>query len=302
MQSLTRYIPVFFVLIWSTGFIGAKFGLPYMEPFLLLVVRYALVLLLFGLAVAILRGRRLSPGETGGQMLVGSLVHGVYLGGVFYAISVGLPAGLTAIIVGLQPILTAVLGHLWLGQTVRRVQMAGLGLGFAGVLLVILGTGLEPENGALNVPGLIAALAGLFGISLGTVLQKRLGAGVPLLSGAVAQYAGALAVTLPLTLLLETGKVELTWTLALTMGWLVLGLSVLAILLLMVMIRAGEVARVTSFFYLVPPLTMLQAWAFFGERISAMSGLGTVLAVFGVYLVIRPAPASAPGQPRSSRA
>lgn len=301
MQFLTRFIPIAFVLIWSTGFIGAKFGLPYMEPFFLLVVRYVLVLLLFGLAVLLLRGRWLSPRETAEQMLVGILVHGAYLGGVFYAISTGIPAGLTAIIVGLQPIVTSAIGRVWLGQPVRRVQAAGLGLGFAGILLVVLGTGLGEEAGRLSAIGLIAAFAALFGISLGTVLQKRLGGQIPLLPGSVAQYVGALAVTFPLTLLLETQEVDVSWALILTMAWLVLGLSVLAILLLMVMIRAGEVARVTSFFYLVPPLTMLQAWVFFGETISTISAMGTLLAVCGVYLVIRQKPAEVSAEPRTFR-
>lgn len=287
MQRLTPYIPMIFVVIWSTGFIGAKFGLPYMEPFFLLVVRYVLVLILFGLGLIVWRKRLLAARDVPAQLLIGVLLHGAYLGGVFFAISRGFPAGLVAIIVGMQPILTAALGRLWLGDRLGSVQIAGLALGFTGIVLVILGSGPLRGQGDLGGSGLMAVLIALFGISFGTILQKRLGRDVPVLSGTTVQYAGALAVTLPLTLLFETRQVDLTWTLVLTMAWLVLGLSVLAISLLMVMIRADQVARVTSFFYLVPPLTMLQAWLFFGETVSGLSALGALLAISGVYLVIR---------------
>lgn len=287
MPDLTCIIPAIFVLLWSTGFIGAKFGLPYMEPFFLLAVRYALVLALFGAAALVLRSRWLSWAETAGQLLVGALLHGAYLGGVFYAIAAGTPAGLTAIIVGLQPILTAGLGWLWLGQPVHRGQAAGLGLGFAGIVLVIAGANAPAGAEGIASAGLPAALLALLGISVGTVLQKRLGTAVPLLPGALAQYAGALLVTLPVSLAFETLQAEPALPLVLSMTWLVLGLSVLAIGLLMLMIRAGQVARVSSFFYLVPPLTVLQAWLFFGETLSPVSAFGGLAAAAGVYLVIR---------------
>ncbi len=286
MPHLTRLIPLIFVLIWSTGFIGAKFGLPHMEPFFLLVSRYVLVLLLFAGGLLLWRKRLLAARDVPSQLLVGSLIHGAYLGGVFYSISRGIPAGLVAIIVGMQPILTAVLGWLWLGERLARATAAGLVLGFAGILLVLSGAGALPGRGALDNAGLAATLVALLGISLGTVLQKRLGGDVPVLAGTTVQYAGALAVTLPLTLVLETRQVTLSWPLVLTMGWLVLGISVLAISLLMVMIRRDQVARVASCFYLVPPLAMLQAWLFFGETISTLSALGTLLVISGVYMVI----------------
>ncbi|MBN7784325.1 DMT family transporter [Ponticoccus gilvus] len=296
MPTLTRFIPFAFVLIWSTGFIGAKFGLPYMEPFFLLVLRYALVLALFGLGLLLWRGPLPAARDIPTQLLVGSLIHGAYLGGVFYSISRGVPAGLVAIIVGMQPLLTALLGWLWLNERLTRATATGLLLGFLGLLLVVGGAGALSQDGAPDGAGLVATLIALMGISTGTVLQKRHGAGVPLLAGTTVQYAGALAVTLPLALLFETGRVEPTWPLVLTMAWLVLGLSVLAISLLMVMIRSDQVGRVTSYFYLVPPLTMLQAWLFFGETMSALSAMGTLLVIGGIYLVIRRTRRDAPPQ------
>ncbi|MEY8827699.1 DMT family transporter [Sedimentitalea sp. XS_ASV28] len=287
MPSLTRLIPFLFVLIWSTGFIGAKFGLPYMEPLFLLVTRYALVLVLFGAGLLIWRKRLLAARDVPAQLLVGVLIHGAYLAGVFYSISRGIPAGLVAIIVGMQPILTALLGWLWLDERLSRATIAGLALGFAGILLVVSGAGALSGQGTLDRPGLAATLLALLGISLGTILQKRCGGDVPVLAGTTVQYVGALLATLPLMLLFETRQVTLSWPLVLTMTWLVLGISVLAISLLMVMIRRDQVARVTSYFYLVPPLAMLQAWLFFGETISPLSALGTALVISGLYLVIR---------------
>ncbi|MBY6118119.1 DMT family transporter [Mameliella alba] len=302
MPRLTRLIPFIFVLIWSTGFIGAKFGLPYMEPFFLLVVRYALVLVLFSFGLLLWRKRLLAVHDIPSQLLIGVLIHGAYLAGVFYAISQGIPAGLVAIIVGMQPILTALLGWFWLGDGLERSTLTGLVLGFAGILLVISGAGALPGRGGLDSIGLAATVLALLGISLGTVLQKRLGGDVPVLAGTMVQYIGALLATLPLMLLFETQQVTLTWPLVLTMTWLVLGISVLAISLLMVMIRRDQVARVTSYFYLVPPLAMLQAWLFFGETISALSGLGSILVIAGVYLVIRRNQANAGlGRPQPAR-
>lgn len=286
VNKLARIIPLIFVLIWSTGFIGAKFALPYIEPFFLLVVRYGLVIVILSAALALRPGKGMTAEEATFQVSIGVLLHGFYLGGVFYAISVAMPAGLVAIIVGLQPVLTTSIGRVWLGNAVSNTQVIGLTLGILGVVLVIVGVD-ELAKGAFSVDGLIAALLALTGISVGAVLQKEKGGAVRPRSGMLLQYIGAMAVTVPLTLIWETQRVEITLTLVLAMAWLVLGLSVIAILLLMVMIRAGQVARVASYFYLVPPATVFQAWLFFDERISAISAVGAVVSVLGVWLVIR---------------
>lgn len=282
---LTRIIPLAFALLWSTGFIGARFGLPHIEPFFLLAIRYAIVIALFALALPFLRGGPVRPRALAWQAVIGALLHGIYLGGVFLAISRGAPPGLVSIIVGFQPILTAAVGVAFLGEEVGSRQRAGLVLGAGGVTLVILGA---QGVGAGSALGMSATLVALAGITAGTVLQKKVGGGAALLPGMLAQYAGALAVTLPLTLALETREADLTWTLVLTIAWLVLGLSVAAIALLMVMIRAEQVSKVSSYFYLVPPLTVLQSWLFFGETLPPVSALGGLMAVAGVYLATRP--------------
>lgn len=143
--------------------------------------------------------------------MVGILIHGAYLAGVFYSIARGIPAGLVAIIVGMQPILTALLGWLWLGERLARSRVFRLLFGFTSILLVITGSGGLPGPGVLDSIGLAAALVALLGISLGTVLQKRRGGNVPVLAGTTVQYSGALVVTLPLTLLFEAQQVVLSW-------------------------------------------------------------------------------------------
>lgn len=283
---MTRFIPVLFVWLWSTGFIGAKYGLPYIEPFFMLAVRFCLTCLVLGAVILMMRKHWLTGAQLVGQMAVGVLLHGVYLGGVFYAIDNGLPAGISAIIVGLQPVVTAVISAAFLGERVGRVQLLGLLLGFVGLLLVVGGRfGLDLSGaGAVGVPSCVAAL---LGISAGTVLQKKLGTGVPLMAGALAQFAGAALVLGVISWASETQVYELTGQLVFAMMWLILGLSILAILLLMVMIREGEVALVSSYFYLVSPVTVIETWLLFGERLSPVSIFGCLLAVLGVFLVVR---------------
>ncbi len=284
MPRLTSFIPLIFVLIWSTGFIGAKFALPFIEPFLLLVVRYFLVILIVGAALIVVPGTRIELSDAVFQVFVGIFLHGFYLAGVFYAIGAGMPAGSVAVIVGLQPLLTTAIGRYWLQQAVSHRQTIGLVLGLFGVILVVIGAG-QMTRGAVSGPGLLATFIALFGISIGTVLQKERGGEVRPRTGLLLQYIGALAVTLPLTLLWETQTVEITMTLLLSLAWLVLGLSILAIWLLLVMIKVGQVARISSYFYLVPPATILQAWLFFGETLTLVSAIGVLAAIVSVYLI-----------------
>ncbi len=265
---------------------GAKYGLPYIEPFFMLAIRFAITGAVLGIFVLVLRKRWLTPKQLLGQTIVGVLLHGMYLGGVFYAIDAGLPAGMSAIFVGLQPLVTALLGVFFLNERPNRIQKIGLACGFLGLLLVIAGRfGLN--FGAVGAVGIFTCAIALMAISVGTVLQKRIGAEVPLLAGAVAQFAGAAIVMGVMSFLLETQTYEVTVPLVLSFVWLIFGLSILAILLLMVMIREGEVARVSSYFYLVPAVTVIETWVLFGETLSPLSIVGCALAVLGVFLVVR---------------
>ncbi|WP_438996243.1 DMT family transporter [Candidatus Puniceispirillum sp.] len=311
-MRLTNLIPLLFVWLWSTGFVGAKYGLPYIEPFFMLFVRFICVIVLIGLIVEIGRHSRATLRQALGQMLVGIMLHGLYLGGVFYAIKQGVPAGISAVIVGLQPILISVLERVFLHQPARpnqyyNSQYIGLIAGFIGITLVVTSNtsfdlgmikiaspanfaspnSISTNANSMSMAGLIANIVALFGISVGTIIQKRIGAAVPLLSGSLYQYLGAMVMMLILTFTLETQTVTPTIELALALLWLVFGLSILAVVLLMYMIREGEVVKVTSYFYLVPPVTLLQTWWLFDEQLNAVALVGCALTVFAVYKVVR---------------
>lgn len=286
-------MPLLFVALWSTGFIGAKFGLPYAEPFTFLSVRFVLTLLLLVPLVILLGGDwPRSPALWGHAAVSGLLVHGAYLGGVFYGIALGMPAGLASLLVGLQPLLTATLSGPLLGERLVPRQWLGLVVGLVGVALVLGG---KRDPGAalfegFGVAALGAVVVALVGISLGTLYQKRFCAGMPLLGGTVAQYLGAGALLGLGALTFETRAIDWTPTFLLTLGWLVLVLSISAILLLMTLIERGEASRVASLFYLVPPATALEAWWLFDERLPALSLIGMAVAIAGVVMAVRGRP------------
>jgi len=284
--TFTRFVPLLFVLLWSTGFIGAKYALPYIEPFYLLFIRMLMTLGVFAALCVIFKAKWPNFKQGKQQMITGLLVHACYLGGVFAAIKWQMPAGITAIIVGLQPLLTALLGRQWLGERLRSVQWGGLLLGLIGVVLIITNSH-HTGSFELRPEALIAALLALAAISIGTLYQKRVGQGVDLLTGSVYQYlATAIAMGI-LAFVFEERVVEWDIQLILALAWLVFGLSVSAILLLMLMIREGESAKVASYFYLVPPVTALEAWVLFGESLSLIQTSAIAITVLGVYLVLK---------------
>ena len=284
-------MPGLFVLLWSTGFIGAKFGLPYAEPFTFLFIRFVLTLMLLIPLTWLMRISWPSSPRLWKHIAVsGLLVHGTYLGGVFYGIYLGMPAGLAALLVGLQPLLTAACAGPLLGERLTKQQWLGLLLGLIGISLV-LGSKLELGStlfSGFGAGALISVMAALAGISLGTLYQKRYCTSMPLLSGAVIQYMAAGVLLGFGALLFESREVEWSMTFILTLGWLVLILSIAAILLLMALIKKGEASRVASLFYLVPPVTALQAWWLFDERLPLLGLAGMVIAIAGVVMVVRP--------------
>jgi len=264
-----------FVVLWSTGFIGAKYGLPYAEPLTFLSVRFALVIAIMGLWVAVSRAPWPSASQCRSLLLVGALLHGVYLGGVFVAIWLGLEAGVAALIVCMQPILSAVLARVMLGERMTRVQVAGL------VVSRKLGAGIG------DLGGLVLCIAGLIGISVATILQKKYAADAPMRSGAVVQYLGAMGLIAPLAFIFETREIDWTGEFIFALGWLVIVLSVGAVGLLMGLIQRGEASKVASLFFLVPPCTALMAWGLFGEVLGPLALAGMMLAVAGVAMVMR---------------
>ncbi|MBE0622379.1 MAG: DMT family transporter [Burkholderiales bacterium] len=277
-------MPGLFVLLWSTGFVSAKYGLPYAEPLTFLLLRFSLVVaLMLPLALAMRAAWPRTLTQVGHVAVVGILMQGGYLAGVFCSIHLGMSAGVSALIVGIQPILTAFASAPLFGERLRARQWLGLVLGFGGVLLVVLGrsalSGITPASLALSVLALLS-------ITIGTLYQKRYCGAVDLRVGSVIQFCAAGLVLLPLALMFETMKVHWTGEFVFTLAWLVLVLSIGAISLLFVLIRKGAATKVTSLFYLVPPCTALMAYAMFGETLSLAAMAGMALAAIGVALVV----------------
>lgn len=291
MSRLNRFVsanaPVLFVLLWSTGYIGAKFGLPFAEPFTLLFLRFLLALILLAPLVWWIRpAMAMSWRERGHLMVSGLLLHGVYLGGVFVAIKLGLSAGLTALIVGSQPLLTILAAPLLFGERSGLLHWLGILLGFCGICLIL---GAAPGV-SYTLAALLAAVAALLGITAGTLYQKRFCTQHDLLAVAVHQYLPTVILFGVCALLLETREVDWTVQFVAALLWLVLALSLGAILLLTYLIKHGEASKVSSLFYLVPPVTAIEAWLFFGEPLGAVKIAGIALVALGVYLVMRRKP------------
>ncbi len=283
-----RLYPLLFVVLWSTGFIGARFGLPDAEPLTFLSIRYALVLVLMGAVAAATRAPW--PGTATECLHIGVsglLVHAVYLGGVFTAIGLGLPAGVTALVVGLQPVLTALGAGLLLSERVRPTQWIGLAFGFAGVALVVVHKAAASVSGEALATQLAPAVLALLGITAGTLYQKRFCPSFDLRTGSLIQFLPCLALTALVAHQTETMQVRWTDEFVFALAWLVLVLSLGAVSLLNVLIRRGSAVNVASLFYLTPPTTALIAWALFGETLAGLALIGMGLAVFGVWLARR---------------
>lgn len=282
---LERALAPIFVFLWSTGFIGAKLGLPYAGPLAFLLARYAIVIVV--MLAAAFAFRAPWPRDVRGVLhiaVAGVLIQATYLGGVFMSIHQGLPAALSSLVVGLQPLLTALVAGSLLGERVTRAQWLGLALGFAGVALVVTHSRNPGLGQAWPWHALLPAVAALVGITLGTLYQKRFCPHFDLRSGAVIQFAASIVVTLPLAV--ATNDMHIAWNghFLFALLWLVLMLSVGAISVLNVLIRRGTAVRVTSLFYLTPPTTALMAWLLFGDSLQVLALLGFALAAFGVWL------------------
>lgn len=273
--------PGVFVVLWASGFIGAKLGMPYAEPMTFLTVRMAGVMALLGLIIVLTRAPWPSRSGVLHSAVVGLLVHGCYLGGVFVAIDHKLPAGFVALVVSLQPVLTSTLANRLLGERVVPRQWFGLALGIAGVYLVVHG---RTEGGAPPIAWAAATVA-LIGITIGTLYQKRFGGGIEWRTGFLVQYGAAGSLFALCAFAFETREIQWTGEFLFAIAWLALVLSFGAIWLLYFLIRRQAATRVIALFYLTPPLTALMAWALFDERLSPPALLGMAVCVVGVALV-----------------
>lgn len=288
---MIKYIPALFVFLWSTGFIGAKFGLPYAEPYTFLLVRMFLTSAI--LLVVLLALRKPWPDNwrlSGHVAMSGVLIHCGYLGGVFTAIKLGMPSGLVALIAGLQPLLTAFAAQPVLGERVKAIQWTGLVLGLFGVALVLSekidlqSQSLFADFGPLAV---IFAFGAVVGITASSLYQKKFCTSMPMMSGTFIQYAAATAIYGVLAISFDTMEVQWTGEFIFALVWLIFVPSFGGITLLMWMIKQGEASKVASLFYLVPPVTAVEAYFLFGETlgIAALAGLG--IASFGVWLAVK---------------
>jgi len=273
------------VILWSTGFIGSKLGTPYAEPFTFLLLRFTFVIvLMLPIAVLVKAAWPRSMRETAHIAVAGAMIQGGYLGGCFAAIYHGMPAGVVALVVGVQPVLTAVAAAPVLGERVSTLQWLGLVLGLGGVVLVVWQKlslqGLDATSVAWSVLALVS-------ITAGTIYQKRYCPAFDLRTGSVIQFAAGFLVLMPLALAFETMHVTWSTEFVVALAWLVLVLSIGAVSLLFTLIKHGEATRVSGLFYLTPPTTALMAYFIFGEKLSAMALVGMVIGVVGVALVVR---------------
>jgi drug/metabolite transporter (DMT)-like permease len=277
-----RAAPLTFVVLWSTGFISAKYGLPYAEPLTFLFVRMGLVVLVLAAIVVAMRVPLLTPVQAWHALVVGFLVQTLYLGGVFVALSQGVPAGISALIPGLQPILIATLAGRWLGERVTPLQWGGFVLGLVGVLLVLNDRDVAMTGNAL---GWTASVLSLIGIALGTLYQKRYGGAIDWRAGNLVQFAGSAAVFAVGSYVFETGQIDWDIHFILALVWSVIVLSILTIALMYWLIRRIPASRVASLFYLVPATTAVIAWLMFGETLNALAIAGMVACAVGVFVV-----------------
>jgi drug/metabolite transporter (DMT)-like permease len=285
LGDLTALMPVVFVLIWSTGFVVARFGMPFAPPMRFLAWRFALSVLAFG--VWVLLSRAAWPKGRAQWMhlaVVGTLIHAGYLGGVWSAIKLGVGAGTSALIVGLQPVLTA----LWVSATGQEHRVAprqwlGLALGLAGLLLVVWH---KLDHGEVTPLNLALCLMALLAITAGTLYQKRHVAPCDVRTAGMVQLMAAFVIVLPLALL-ESEAVQPQPALLGAMAWSVLALTLGGSSLLYLMVQRGAATRVSSLMYLVPPCTALLAWLLFDELLTPLVLAGLALTALGVGLVVR---------------
>jgi drug/metabolite transporter (DMT)-like permease len=282
-SPLMRFLPAIFIFIWSSGYVVAKYGLPYAEPLSFLCLRYAGVILFMGTLAITMRAPWPARQAWPHIAIAGLLMQAGYLGGVWCAVKLGMPAGLAALIVNTQPILTAIFGPL-IGERTRGMQWLGLGLGLTGVGLVVAN-----KISLTGLPGSSIALAvfALLSMTMGTLYQKKTCPSFDVRSGQVIQFLASLIVTLPFALILETQTINWTPQFFAAMAWSIFVLSGLGISVLFIMIRHGAATKVTSYMYLVPAVTALMAWLMFDESFTLAAIAGMLITLAGVALVVR---------------
>jgi drug/metabolite transporter (DMT)-like permease len=288
--SLERIAPALFVLLWSSGWIVPVYAARHSTAEAFLSVRFACAAVCFILVALVLRAPwQRNPRAIGHAIVSGLLMHGVYLGGVWWAIFNGVPASISGVIAALQPLMTAAIAPWMVSERLSRTQLFGLMLGFAGIVVALIPTfeGLSPAMFAERVVPVAVNILAMSGAVLGTLYQKRFVTSGDMRTNAVWQYVGALLIVVPLALLGEPARFEVTLELMLALGWSVLVLSMAAVALLLYLIGRGQVSRAASLIYLMPPTVAIESFILLGEPLHATMISGTVIVVIGVWLAGR---------------
>lgn len=286
---LIKFAPMIFVLLWATGFVGAKFGTIDAEPLFFLFVRFtiAFAILLF-FVIIWLKPKNIPWTEVWHSVLIGVFLHGIYLGGVFYAVSKGMPAGISSLVVSFQPFFTVFIAYFWLGERISFWRLLFFVSALFGIFLVLF-----PQFNIANaIPGitgetLFTTMLSTIAISLGAVYQKRHVKRLNLWLGAAAQYVGAASAVGLVSLFIESQSIVWSAPTIFAMAWLVFVLSIGAIALLMYLIKQGDASSVASLFFLVPVVAFIMTWFLFGETLNLVQIFGSLIVVASVALANR---------------
>ena len=284
MKILERYAPGIFVIIWSSGFVVAKYAFQSSDVLFFLSIRLFIAAAILALITkAMKQSLRLTRREFLTSLMIGVALHAIYLGGVWEAIAQGSPAGIASVITSLQPVFVSLIAVRLLGEALRKNQIIGLVLGLAGVFLVLAPA--FSQVGEMTLIALLLLIAALGGSTSATLMQKKLGSSIPLLAGTTYQFL--IAAIILAVISLASGEMKMDWNLqsTLAMAWAVIVTSIIAILLLLWMLTRGSAARVSSLLYLVPPMTAIQALILFDEKLNPQAVIGIAMTALGVALV-----------------
>jgi drug/metabolite transporter (DMT)-like permease len=286
MRRLVALAPWIFILIWSSGFVVAKYAFSSGDPLFFLAIRLiAAALILFAIALAVRAPIKLSRDDFLASLLIGIFLHGMYLAGVWYAIKLGAPAGLSSVITSMQPVLVSLIAVRLLSEPLARKQRVGLVLGFIGVVFVILPK--MSDTSGFTMTSISLLTLALLGSTIATLLQKKIGRSIPILIGTTYQFAISGLVLLVISMVIGATDFHLTHSGIFAMFWAVGVTSIAAVLLLMWLLNRGTAAKVSSLFYLVPPIAVLETYILFGEKINAQGFIGIAMTSLGVALVLQ---------------
>ena len=290
-QSLARVAPAIFVALWSTGFVVARYATTDAGPLTFLCVRMFIAAGLLWLIATGLRAPRMARSDWSAATIVGIFMHAIYLGGVFVAIDLGLPSGLSALIAGLHPVATSVAARVFLREQLSRKQIVGVFLGLVGVCAVVIEK-LDATDSGVTTGAMIAMMVSILGLTVGTLVQRAFGKEMPLLRGTATQYLASGVVLAVASGFSESWRFEITSNTVFSMLWAVFVLSLGAVLLMMTLLARHTAAKVSSLFFLTPALSTIEGAILFDERLGALALVGLVIAIFGVRLTMQTAAVS----------